>query len=174
MTLSHVLAVAAPAWGYNSLVLLHIICVVGGFGALVYRSYALDMARRRGDTAVAGVLYAYGQVSTTAEVLVYGAGIFGLAAAAVGTPGVSLSGAWVQAAIGVYVVMIGVVHALVRPAEKRYRAALLELAETPSMPPPARPPQLAEMDGLARRIGIGAGAFNVLLVGSLYLMVFKP
>ncbi len=40
--------------------------------------------------------------------------------------------------------------------------------------PHPRPPQMAEMDQLYRRIGIGMGAFNVLLLGALYLMVFKP
>ena len=81
---------------------------------------------------------------------------------------------WVIAALVVFVVMLGVLHGLVRPAERRYREAMLELAETPAMAPPQRPPQMAEMDQLYRRIGIGMGAFNVLLLGALYLMVFKP
>jgi hypothetical protein len=156
------------------LVFLHILCAVGGFGVLIYRSFVLDMARRRGDAAVAGALYAYGQVSTVAEVLVYGAGVFGLAAGAVGTAGVSFSDAWVQAAIGVYLAMVAALHAVVRPAEKRYRAALVELAETPPMAPPGRPPQLSELDALSRRIGLGTAAFNVLRIGALYLMVFQP
>jgi hypothetical protein len=164
----------SPGAGYQVLVFLHILCAVGGFGVLIYRSFVIDMARRRGDAAVAGALYAYGQVSTVAEALVYGAGAFGLAAAGVGSAGVSLSDAWIQAGIGVYVVMVGVLHGLVRPAEKRYRAALVELAATPPVAPPARPPQLVEMDGLSRRIGVGSAAFNILLIGALYLMVFKP
>ncbi|HET9060473.1 MAG TPA: DUF2269 family protein [Acidimicrobiales bacterium] len=164
----------APGTGYQILVFLHVLCAVGGFGVLIYRSFVLDMARRRGDAAVAGALYAYGQVSTVAEALVYGAGVFGLAAAAVGTAGVSFSDVWVQAAIGVYLAMVAVLHAVVRPAERRYRASLIELAQTPPMAPPGRPPQLAEMDGLSRRIGIGTAVFNILLIGALYLMVFKP
>ena len=51
---------------------------------------------------------------------------------------------------------------------------MLELAQTPAMAPPERPPQMAEMDRLYGRIGVGMGAFNVLLLGALYLMVFKP
>lgn len=164
----------APGPAFQILVFLHILCAIGGFGALIYRSFVLDMARRRADAAAAGALYAFGQVSTVAEALVYAAGVFGLASVAIGSPGVSFSDVWVQAAIGVYVVMVGVVHGLLRPAEKRYRAALVELAATPPVPPPARPPQLAEMDALSRRVGIGTAAFNVLLVGVLYLMVFRP
>ena len=73
-----------------------------------------------------------------------------------------------------YLVMLGVLHGLVRPAEKRYRRTMLELAQMPAMAPPKRPPQLAELERLYRRIGIGMGVFNVALLCALYLMVFKP
>ena len=81
---------------------------------------------------------------------------------------------WVTSALVVFVAMLGVLHGLVRPAERRYRQAMLELAQTPPLAPPQRPPQMAEMDQLYRRIGAGMGIFNLLLLGALYLMVFKP
>jgi hypothetical protein len=168
--------VVAAAGGrlYQSFVLLHVICVVGGFGAIVYRSFVLDLARRRGFVAAAGVLAVFGQVAQVGELLLYGAGAFGILAAATGGSQTSFAQPWVSAALGVFVVMVGALHGLVRPAERRYRTALLELAEAPAIAPPARPPQLAELDRLYRRIGAGMGIFNVLLLGALYLMVFKP
>jgi hypothetical protein len=171
-----VASVAAPADSrvYQVFVLLHVICAVGGAGALVYRSLVLDLARRRGYPAAAGVLAVFGQVAQVGEVLLYGTGAFGIAAAASGGSRTSFSRPWVSAALAVLVVMIGVLHGLVRPAERRYKAALLELAQAPAVAPPARPPQLAELDRLYRRVGAGMGIFNVLLVGVLYLMVFKP
>jgi hypothetical protein len=171
-----VASVGASSGGrlYQFFVLVHVICVVGGVGGIVYRSFVLDLARRRGYAAAAGVLAVFGQVTQVGEVLLYGAGVFGIAAAAAGGSQTSFSRPWVGAALGVFVVMVGVLHGLVRPAERRYRAAMLELAQTPSMAPPARPPQLAELDRLYRRIGAGMGVFNVLLLGVLYLMVFKP
>jgi hypothetical protein len=159
---------------FQSFVLLHIICAIGGFGALVHRSFALDLARRRGDAAAAGVLAVYGQISQVGEVLVYGVLVFGLAAVAAAPSGISFSKPWVGAAIVLYIVMIGVLHGLVRPAERRYRRTMLELAQTPAMAPPKRPPQLAELDRLYRRIGAGMGIFNLTLIGALYLMVFRP
>ncbi|HUC14426.1 MAG TPA: hypothetical protein VMS00_08230 [Acidimicrobiales bacterium] len=159
---------------FQSFVLLHIICAVGGFGAVAYRSLVLDLARRRGAAAAAGVLAVYGQISQVGEVLVYGALLFGLAAVAAGPSGISFAKPWVGAALGVYIVMVGVLHGLVRPAERRYRRTMLELAQMPAMAPPKRPPQLAELDSLYRRIGVGMGIFNVCLIGALYLMVFKP
>jgi hypothetical protein len=165
---------APGGWLFHLLVLFHIICAVGGFGGLAYGAFVLDLARRRGDAATAGILGVYGQISQVGEVLVYGAGLFGIAAIAVGGHHAYFDRAWVFAAVGVFVVMIGVLHSVVRPAERRYRAALLELAQLPAMAPPARPPQMAEMDGLQRRIGAGMGVFNLCLLGALYLMVFKP
>jgi hypothetical protein len=169
-------SVAAPSDSrlYQLFVLLHVICVVGGFGAIVYRSFVLDLARRRGFAAAAGVLAVFGQVVQVGEFLLYGAGVFGIAAAATGGSGTSFSRPWVSAALAVFVVMVGVLHGLVGPAERRYKAALLELAQAPAMAPPGRPPQLAEFDRLYRRIGAGMGIFNLLLLGVLYLMVFKP
>jgi hypothetical protein len=171
--------VAAPAsppsgWLFHLFVLLHIICVVGGFGGMAYRAFVLDLARRRGDVATAGILGAYGQISSVAEVLIYGAAVFGVAAVAAGGHHSYFARPWLFAAVVIYVVMVGLLHGLVRPAERNYRRALLELAQAPSMPPPARPPQMAEMDRLQRRIGAGMGTFNVLLLGALYLMVFRP
>lgn len=165
---------ASSGWLFELMVLLHVICAVGGFGALIYRSYVLELARRHGAAAAAGILAVYSQISQLGEVLVYGVGVFGVAAVAVGGDHATFSEPWVGAAIGVYVVMVGVIHGVVRPAERRYRAAMLELATIPAVAPPARPPQLLELDRLSRRTGAGMGAFNILLLGVLYLMVFKP
>ena len=74
-------AVTAPGGLYNFFVLLHVVCVVGGFGALVYRSFVLDLARRRGNVVAAGVLGVFGQVVQVGEFLLYGAGVFGALAA---------------------------------------------------------------------------------------------
>jgi hypothetical protein len=159
---------------FHLFVLLHIICAVGGFGVVSYRSFVLGLARQRGDAAAAGVLAVYGEVSQVGEALIYGALLFGATAIAVSSDRPSYNKPWVYVSVAVFVAMVGALHGFVRPAERRYRAAMLELAEMPSVAPPERPPQLAELDGLHRRIGAGMGIFNVLLVGALYLMVFKP
>ena len=163
-------------WAYNLLVLLHIICAVAGFGAVVYRGFLLELARRRGagGAAEAGVLAVYGQVSQFAEILIYGVVVFGLAALGEEGHSSDFAKAWVVAALVVYFVMVGLLHGMVRPAERDYRRTMLALAQVPPVKPPARPPELDRLDGLYRRVSAGTGLFNVLLLGSLYLMVFKP
>lgn len=174
MTKAGVVYASSPGVLFQIFLFLHILCVVGGFGGLAYRALALDLARRRGAVSTAGVLDVYGQISIVAEVLIYGVFVFGIATLAAANNSSEFHKPWLPIAIGVYVVMMGLLHGLVRPAEKRYRKALLELAETPAMAPPARPPQLEEMDSLYRRIGAGMGGFNVLLLAALYLMIFRP
>lgn len=166
----------SPGWLYQLLVLLHIVCAVGGFGAMMYRGFVLDLARRRGSAgaAEAGVIAVYGQVSQFAEILIYGVVVFGVAAIGESGHSAEFHRAWVVAALVVYFVMVGVLHGVVRPAERAYRRTILELAQVPPVKPPARPPQLAQLDSLHRRISGGTGLVNVLLLGALYLMVFKP
>ena len=165
-----------PGWAYNLLVLLHIICAVGGFGAMMYRGFVLDLARRRGNAgaAEAGVIVVYGQISQFAEILIYGVVVFGVAAIGESGRPTEFHHAWVIAALVVYFIMVGVLHGMVRPAERAYRRTVLELAQVPPVTPPARPPQLARLDNLHRRISGGTGLINVLLLGVLYLMVFQP
>jgi hypothetical protein len=166
--------VKSASWLYHLLVFLHVTCAVGGPGALAYRSFVLDLARRRGTATAAGVLGVYGQISQVGEVLLYGVVVFGIGAVAAGGSGASFRKPWVGAALAVFVLMVGIVHGLVRPAERRCRSAMLELAAMPFVTPPDRPPQLAELDSLYRRMGAGMGAFNVSLLVALYLMTFKP
>lgn len=176
MTAAGLLATAGggPGVAYRLLVLLHLICAVGGFGGIIYRALALDLARRRGEAATAGILDVYGQVSVLAEALIYGVLIFGVAAVAVDHGDRTFHRPWLPVAVGLYVVMVGVLHGMVRPSEKRYRDTLLGLAQSPPVAPPARPPHYAELDRLHRRLSLGMGLFNVCLLGALYLMVFKP
>ena len=158
---------------FQVFLLAHIACAVGGFGGLAYRALGLDFARRRGQGATAGVLDVYSQVSVVAEAFVYGVVVFGFATLAA-AHGPDFHRPWVPLAVAVYVIMLGLLHGVVKPTEKRYRRTLLALVQAPAAAPPARPPQLAELDSLYRRIGAGMGAFNLLLLAALYLMVFKP
>jgi hypothetical protein len=166
--------IAGPSVLFQLLVLLHIICAIGGFGAVAYRGLALDLGRRKGQAAAAGVLDVYGQISGVGEALVYGALVFGISAVAAGGNGAVFHRAWLPLAVAVYIAMVGLLHGLVKPAEKRYRSTMLELAQAPAVAPPSSPPQAAELDRLYRRVGAGAGLFNVLLLAALYLMVFRP
>ena len=159
--------------GYNVLVFLHLFCVVGGFGGLAYNGLTLALASRRGPDSRA-VLEVNAQVSGLAELLIYGAFLFGLAAIGASHKTYGFGQAWVSAAVALYVVEIGLLHGLIRPAQRRYAATAEELSTVTVPTPDVRPPQVAVLDTLSRRISIGWGVFNVVVVVVVYLMVFKP
>ena len=81
--------------------------------------------------------------------------------------------AWVSAAFAIYLVDIGVLHGWIRRHQRRYAAVISEV-ETANLSTGVGPPDLTELEGLERRLALGWGVFNVLVVGAVYLMVFKP
>ncbi|MGI8491711.1 MAG: hypothetical protein ACR2KC_02095 [Acidimicrobiales bacterium] len=149
--------------GYHLLVLAHVLCVIGGVGALAYRGLYLSLARRAAPEGTAGVVAVTAQVGTLGELLFYAAFIFGLAAVGDSHSVWKFSQAWVSAAFAVFFVEIGILHGWIRRNERAYRDAAA-----------AASPNVSALVGLERRIGLGWGAFNILIVVLVYLMVFKP
>lgn len=158
--------------GFKVLVGLHLVCVIGGFGLLAYGGLYLSLARRRGPDA-AGLMEVNRLVSALAELLVYGAVLFGLAAVGASGRAYRFTQLWVWLAFALYVADVGVLHGLIKPTQRQYASTMAELATTPETPS-VRPPQVARLDELERRIGLGWGAFNVVVLAVVFLMVFKP
>jgi uncharacterized membrane protein len=158
--------------GYNVLVFFHLVCVIGGFGALGYNGLYLNLARRKGPAAPA-VLDINRQVSGLGELLVYGVFIFGIAAVGASHSVYKFSQAWVSSALALYVVDIGILHGVIRPAQRQREEAIADLQKAPASAG-ARPPGVARLDALDRRISIGWGSFNLVVIAVIYLMTFKP
>jgi uncharacterized membrane protein len=156
--------------GYDILLSLHLLCVVGGFGYLAYSGLTLILGRRRG--ASIGTLEVTLQISTLAELLVYGAFVFGIAA--VGSSHVwKFSQTWVSAALALYLVDVAILHAVIRRSQREYVGLARALATT-AAPIPGRPPEVDRIEALERRIALGWGGFNVIAVVVVFLMVFQP
>jgi uncharacterized membrane protein len=160
--------------GYRILVMLHLLCVIGGFGAVAYNALYMSLAQRRPGTAGASaILEVNAIVSGLAELLIYAALLFGIGAVTASHSTVKFSQAWVSAAFVVYLVDIGILHGWIRRYQRRY-AALARQVEDARPAPGADFPELRRLEGLERRVGRGWGLFNVLVVAAVYLMVFKP
>ncbi|MBV9659987.1 MAG: hypothetical protein JO337_02405 [Acidimicrobiales bacterium] len=164
--------------GFKVLVLLHVLCVVGGFGALAYNGLYASLAQRRPAGGTSAVLEVNRLVSSLAELLIYAALLFGIAA--VGAAGkhsdIKFSDAWVSAALSVYVVDIAILHAWIRPHQRRYGEVVqrLEAPLGPSETVDDRQGDVSVLRALERKVGFGWGGFNLLVVGAVYLMVFQP
>lgn len=158
---------------FRIFVFLHLVCVIGGFGALAYNGLYLTLARRA-KVGVGPVLAVNKQVSSLAELLVYGVVLFGIAAVGSSQSSYGFGQAWVLAALGLYVVDLGILHGWIRRHQRRYEAVSKALVIATSTPPQAQPPDIAELAALERRIAAGWGLFNVIVVAAIYLMVFTP
>ena len=161
--------------GFNILVMLHILCVVGGFGAVAYNGLYTSLAQRRPAGGTSAVIEVNKLVSGLAEMLIYAALLFGIGAvsAAGKSSGIKFSDAWVGAAFGVYLVDVGILHGLIRPAQRRY-ADVVKRLEAPVGPHQDRETDAVQLKALEKRVGLGWGLFNLLVVGAIYLMVFQP
>jgi hypothetical protein len=73
----------------------------------------------------------------------------------------------------VYLVDIAILHGWIRRYQRRF-AALARHVEDVSPAPGSSPPELRELAEIERRVSLGWAVFNVLVVGAVYLMVFKP
>lgn len=159
--------------GFDVLVLFHVICVVGGFGGLAYNALYMSLAQRRRAGGTSAVLEVNRMVSGLAEALVYAAVLFGVGAVGASHKHIGFGDAWVSAALAVAVVAIGVLHGWIRPNQRRYSAVVDQL-ETPAAAGVSRDEEVAALRSYEKRVGLGWGAFNVLVIGALYLMVFQP
>lgn len=139
---------------YNIVLMLHIVAVIAAFTPAVAHPVMMSQVKSLDPGARDQVFGFMARNSMR---------IYGTALIAVGVLGFALSGmsgglyplgeTWVLISIVLWVVMVGILHGLVVPAEKA----------------------LAGGDASAEgRISAGGAALTLLFVVTLYLMVFKP
>jgi uncharacterized membrane protein len=159
--------------GFKILVFLHILCVIAGFGALAYNALYMNLAQRRPAGGTGAVIEVNRLVSGLAEMFVYAALLFGVGAVSAGHPRIGFSDAWVSAALAVYLVDVGILHGWIRPHQRQYAATVARL-EAPADGAQSRDGDVAALNKLERQVSVGWAVFNLLVVGAVYLMVFKP
>jgi uncharacterized membrane protein len=158
---------------YKILLLLHILTVIVGIGAVVMNGlYAAQAQKRPGPTGRA-VVEANHAVTDVAEKVIYLIPVFGILLVLTSDHAWKFSQTWVWLAIVVYVVAIGIAHSVLIPGTKR----IIELQkEMESAPPRAggAPPQVAEIETIGQRLAVGGGVTNLLVVVLVALMIWKP
>lgn len=159
--------------GFKVLVVLHVLCVIGGFGAVAYNGLYMSLAQQRPEGGTSAVLDVNRLVSGMAEILIYAALLFGIGAVGASHSDIKFSDAWVSAALGVYFALIGVMHGWIRPNQRRHLEVVRRL-ETPSPATATRQGDAILLKSLERKVGFGWAAFNILVIGAIYLMIFQP
>ncbi len=162
---------------YRIVMVLHILVAIVGFGGVMLNGlYGSQIKKHRGTDALA-IAEANYKVSTVAEYFIYAVPVLGVLLVLLSDHQIEFSDLWVGLSIAIYVVAIGVSHAVMLPTVRRILVLLRELAA--GGPPPAGaaagpPPQVLELQALGQRAGATGATLNVMLVAVLVLMVFQP
>jgi uncharacterized membrane protein len=158
---------------YNLLLVVHILSVVVGIGAVMLNGlYAQQTQKRQGPTGRA-VFEANFYVSGIAEYVIYTIPIWGILLVIASHDIFKFSQTWIWLALLLYVAALGISHGLMVPNSKKILALMNEIEQGP---PPAGgpPPQAAKIADLGKQLGIGGATLNVIVVVIIALMVWKP
>jgi hypothetical protein len=158
---------------YKFLLLLHILSVVVGIGAVMLNGLYAAQSQKWPGTPGRAISEANETVSGIAEKVIYLIPIFGILLVLVSDDAWGFDQTWIWLSILLYVAALGVAHGVLMPGHRRINALLEEMEQAP---PPAggAPPQVAQVQELGKRQAM-AGMFNNLAVVVLIaLMIWKP
>jgi hypothetical protein len=162
---------------YRIVLLLHILCAIIGFGAVILNGIYGREAKKRpgpGGLAIAEANYT---VSSIAEYFIYAVFVFGLGLVGLSDKAWKFSQTWIWLAVILYIIGIGVSHGILFPSARRMKALVAEMVAAgppPSDAPPGPPPQAAEMGQLEKKLAGASTFLHVLLVVIIFLMIWKP
>lgn len=164
--------------GYDTVLVLHILTVIVGFGTVALNGLRGAEAKKRPGPGGLAIGESSFRVSSVAEKFIYAVPLFGIGLVFMSDGNWTFGQTWVWLSTLLYVVGIGLSHGLLVPAEKRMNALAAELVA--AGPPPAGaaaggpPPQVAEMEAIEKKLAAVGTILNLLVVVVVVLMVFKP
>ena len=180
---------------YDTVLVLHILCVVIGFGGVMLNGiYGVESKRRPGPEGLA-VFEATERVSRVAEYFIWAVPVFGIALILMSHSQWTFSQTWVVASLVIYALALTMVLTLHLPNLRRMGHLMRELIELGSAPKVASggavgsddpeaaaaitassepPAQVAKLAACGKLAGICGGTLNLAVVAVVILMVWKP
>ena len=153
---------------YRVVLMAHIVTAVIGFGGLLANGIANAKAFHSPAAQARTLLAGSQDVAKTAYLAIYALLAFGIVLIAFSDSAFSFSAPWVSAAFVVWFAMVGISHGMVRPSI----AGMLGRAE--ALEDNSLLDGDQEAGALAKRLAIGEGMVQVLVLVALYLMIWKP
>lgn len=159
---------------YNVVLLIHILSVVVGIGALTLNGvYALEAKNRQGREGLA-IAEANAKVTKIAEYVILTIPLWGFGLLGMSDGVYEFSQTWIWLSFLLWMVAVGIAQAVLLPADRRIRSLMGELVASPPAGGSGPPPQVAEIEALGKKAGAMGGLLNLLLVVIIALMVWKP
>ena len=161
---------------YKIVLIVHIIAVIVGFGGVMLNGIYGAEAKKRKGPGGAAIGEANLAVTKIAEKVIVTVPVWGILLVILSDGVWEFSQAWVGAALVLFILTMGFATGVQLKNQKRMSALASEMAA--GGPPPAGasgpPPQVAEMEALEKKLGMGGAFLSLMIVVLLYLMVFKP
>ena len=144
---------------YNTVLVLHILAAVIGFGGIALAGLHAAQAGAGGRGA-AGALDADWTIARQWAVwAVYAVFLLGILLVLLSDEAWTFSDLWINLAMGVYIVGLGAFHILLAPARRAWRDRRGDTATTTLV---------------GTRLALGSAVLDVVLVVNLVLMIWKP
>jgi uncharacterized membrane protein len=161
---------------YRLVFMLHIISIVVGFGGVMLNGIYGAEAKKRQGAAGAAIGEANLAVSKVAEKVIMSVPVWGILLVVLSDGVWKFSQAWVGIAIVLFIAVFAFAFLVQLKNQERMTELAVEMAS--AGPPPAGasgpPPQVAEMEALEKKLGMGGAFLSLMVVVMIYLMVFKP
>jgi hypothetical protein len=162
---------------YKFVFVLHLLAVIIGFGSVFLAGVFGTKAKARGGregVAVGEVTYEVGK--QWSEWFIYAVPIFGILLVLLSDDEIKFSEPWISWSFLLYLVGIGITHAVHLPNIRRMNQLAGELA---SGAPPGGgsggpPPQVAELEARGKRAAAVGAVLNLIVVVVVFLMVWQP
>ncbi len=157
---------------YRLFVVLHILSVVFGLGTVTLNGIYAAQAKARPGPPGRAITEANFFVSGIAEKIIYTVPVWGILAVVASDKAWEFSQTWLWLSLLLYVVAVGISHAVMIPGTKRIIELQQEMEQSPPVGGP--PVQVVEMQQIGQKLAPGGMALNLLLVVIIVLMVWKP
>jgi hypothetical protein len=169
------LATGTTSGIYRFFLVVHILSVVVGIGAVMLNGVYAAQSQKRPGPGGRAVSEANFFVSDIAEKVIYTIPIWGITLVLLSHKAWKFSMTWIWLALLLYVVAIGISHAVMIPGHKRINELLAEMETAPpATGAVGAPPQAAEAQQIGQRLAAAGMALNLIVVVIIALMVFKP
>lgn len=153
---------------YRIVLLLHIATAIVGIGGVIAHG-AYNAKAFASKASEAAVLFKTTRaVTNVAHYALYALVILGVVLISLSDGAFSMGAPWVSASFVVWFLMVGAAHGMVKPtlAKMEERAGAMESDAVLK--------DDAEIVGLAKKLALGEGATQLLLVIALVLMIWQP
>ena len=163
---------------YNVILVLHLMAVIAGFGPTLLAGVFGAKAKARGGIQGQAIAETQFEVlGTWCQWFIYSVPITGILLVLLSEDVWKFSQAWISFSFLLYIVALGISHAIHIPNIRRMNELMAELTAGPAGGGGGQggpPPQVAELEQRGKRAAALGGLLNLILVILIALMIWKP